>query len=69
MSFLGYIIHINVLAAGLEKVKAVVKWLKPKNELEIRSFLGIIGYYKRFVEDFCKIIGHLTRLAYKRSKV
>ena len=35
-----------------EKVKALMSWERPKSVFEIRSFLGLVGYYKRFIEDF-----------------
>jgi hypothetical protein len=37
------------------KVEAVVKWERPKNVSEIHSFLGLVGYYRRFIEGFFKI--------------
>ena len=35
-----------------EKVEAVMSWERPKPFFEIRSFLGLVGYYKKFIEDF-----------------
>ena len=52
----------EVRASGVsmdpEKVKAVMSWERPKSVFEIRSFLGFVGYYKRFIEDFSRL-GHL----------
>jgi hypothetical protein len=44
------------------KVKAVLKWEKPTNVIEIRSFLGLAGYYRRFIEGFSTIASSLTKL-------
>ena len=35
-----------------EKVEAVMNWERPKSVFEIHSFLGLVGYYRRFIEDF-----------------
>ena len=44
------------------KVEAVENWPKPKSVSEVRSFLGLAGYYRRFVEGFSKIALPLTQL-------
>ena len=62
VSFLGHVISGNGLAVDPEKIKVVVEWPTPKSVTEIRSFLGMAGYYKKFVEGFSKIAGPLTRL-------
>ena len=48
-----------------EKVEAVMSWEKPKSDFEIRCFLGLVGYYRRFIEDFAS---PMTRLTRKRVK-
>ena len=40
------------VSVDLGKVKAVMSWERPKSVFEIRIFLGLAGYYKRFIEDF-----------------
>ena len=40
------------VSVDLGKVKAVMSWERPKSAFEIRIFLGVAGYYKRFIEDF-----------------
>jgi hypothetical protein len=51
-----------------KKVEAIVNWARLTNALEVRSFLGLVGYYRKFVEDFSKIVGPLTRLTQKKVK-
>ena len=47
------------------KVEVVTKWERPKNVFEVRSFLGLVGYYRRFVETFSPIACPVTRLTRK----
>ena len=51
-----------------EKVEAVMSWERPKSVSEIRSFLGLVGYYRRFIEDFSRLAAPMTRLTRKRVK-
>ena len=44
------------------KIEAVIKWKQPTTVTEIRSFLGLVGYYRRFVQDFARIATPLTQL-------
>ena len=50
--FLGHVVSASGVLVDLEKVEAVMSWERPKSVFEIRSFLGLIGYYMRFIEDF-----------------
>ena len=50
------------------KIDAVLNWKRPTNATEVRSFLGLAGYYRRFVEGFSKLAGPLTHLTKKETK-
>jgi hypothetical protein len=56
------------VAIDPEKVKAVVELTRLTNVFEIRSFLGLIGYYRRFIEGFSKFSGPLTTLTWKNAR-
>ena len=47
------------------KVEVVTNWERPKNVFEVRSFLGLARYYRRFVENFSRIACPMTRLTHK----
>ena len=49
-----------------EKVEAMMGWERPKSVFEIRSFLGLVGYYRGFIEDFFRIAAPMTRLIGRR---
>ena len=66
--FLGHVISRAGIYVDPRKIEAIVNWEQPKNVSEVRSFLGLAGYYKRFVEHFSLIVASLTRLTRKRVK-
>ena len=51
-----------------EKVEAMMSWERLKSVFEIRSFLGLAGYYRRFIEDFSRLAAPMTRLTRKEVK-
>ena len=51
-----------------EKVEAMMSWEKPKLVFKIRSFLGLTGYYRWFIEDFSRLVAPMTRLTLKEVK-
>ena len=60
--FLGHVVSASGVSVDQEKVEAVMSWERPKSVFEIRSFLGLAGYYKRFIEDFSRLTAPMTRL-------
>jgi hypothetical protein len=62
VSFLGHIISEGGISVDPNKVKDVLSWNTPQNILDIRSVLGLAGYYRRFIEGFSKISKHMTEL-------
>ncbi|KAJ8773394.1 hypothetical protein K2173_028571 [Erythroxylum novogranatense] len=66
--FLGHVISERGVHVDPQKIEAVVKWEAPKNVAEVRSFLGLAGYYKRFVEGFSLIVAPLSKLTRKNQK-
>ena len=44
----------------LEKVEAIMSWERSKSFFEILSFLGLVGYYRRFIEDFSRLVMPMT---------
>ena len=51
-----------------KKVEVVAQWPRLTNVIEIKSFLGLTRYYKKFIKDFSKIVASLTRLTRKQEK-
>ncbi|WVZ59152.1 hypothetical protein U9M48_009344 [Paspalum notatum var. saurae] len=68
VAFLGHIVTAKGVAVDPEKVRAVSEWQQPTNVTEVRSFLGLAGYYRRFIEGFAKIAGPLFALQKKGAK-
>jgi hypothetical protein len=67
VAFLRNVISAGGISVDPSKVKDVLNWMPPMNALEIRSFLGLTGYYRRFIKDFSKIAKPLTRLLEKNK--
>jgi transposase InsO family protein len=65
IGFLGHVVSAEGVRTDEEKTRAVAEWPIPKNLHEVRSFLGLCGYYRRFVQDFAKIAAPLHALAGK----
>ena len=56
------------VSVDLEKVEAIMSWERLKSVFEICSFLGLAGYYRRFIEDFSRLAAPMTRLTRKEVK-
>jgi hypothetical protein len=63
--FLGHIISNGEISVDPAKVKEIMEWRVPTTVTEIRSFLGLAGYYRRFIEGFSKIAKPMTSLLEK----
>jgi hypothetical protein len=50
--YLGHIISKEGINVDLEKIKSIEEWTTPRNVTEVRSFMGLVGYYERFIEGF-----------------
>jgi hypothetical protein len=68
LPFLGDILSKNGVLVDLSKVQEVMDWKTPTTVSEVRSFLGLAGYYHRFIPDFSKIAKPMTSLLQKDYK-
>ena len=68
VTFLGHVISAEGVYVDLQKIEAIVNWKPPTNVTEIRSFLGLAGYYRKLVEGFSKLAAPLTKLTRKEEK-
>jgi len=66
--FLGHVISEKGISVDLKKIEAILKWERPTNVTEIHNFLGLTGYYRRFIEGFSTIASPITRLTRKEVK-
>jgi hypothetical protein len=66
--FLGHVISLEGITVDLGKVCDVLDWKPPKSVHQVRSFLGLVGYYQRFILNFSKISKLITELLKKNTK-
>nr|GEV86904.1 putative reverse transcriptase domain-containing protein [Tanacetum cinerariifolium] len=66
VQFLGHVIDSRGIHVDPAKIESIKDWASPKTPTEIRQFLGLAGYYKRFIEEFLKITKSMTKLTQKR---
>lgn len=65
--FLGSVVSTNGLSMDPEKFKAILEWPIPQNIIEVKSFHGLVNFYKRLIRNFSGIISPLTD--YTRGKI
>jgi len=68
IGFLGVIIGPNGIEMEVEKVNGVLSWPQPKNVKDVRKFLGLTNYYRRFIKDFAQIARPINVLTQKDEK-
>ena len=68
VSFLGHIVSKERIRVDPKKIEVVVEWKPPRNVTEVRSFLGLADYYRRFVKGFSMTATPMTRLLQKNVK-
>ncbi|XP_074326624.1 putative mitochondrial protein AtMg00860 [Apium graveolens] len=68
VAFLGHIVSADGIKVDPAKVEAITNWPRPSTTTEVRSFLGLAGYCRRFVEGFSTIAMSLTQLTRKSNK-
>ena len=68
VKFLGHIVSALGVSVDLKKVDIVMSWERLKLVFEIRSFLKLAGYYRRFIEGFSRLAAPMTRLTQKGVK-
>ncbi|GJS45266.1 putative reverse transcriptase domain-containing protein [Tanacetum coccineum] len=67
VQFLGHVIDSNGVHVDPAKIKAIKNWAAPTTPTEVRQFLGLAGYYRRFIKDFSLISKPLTKLTQKNK--
>ncbi|XP_024978989.1 uncharacterized protein LOC112516199 [Cynara cardunculus var. scolymus] len=68
VQFLGHVVTQDGVKVDPSKIEAMMNWEPPKSPSEIRSFLGLAGYYRRFIQDFSKVASSLAALTRKNVK-
>ena len=65
--YLGHIISHEGVGVDLEKISTMVEWPQPRSTCAMRGFLGLTGYYRKFIQDYGKIAAPLTQMLRKNS--
>jgi hypothetical protein len=68
VAFLGHVLSVEGVAVDLAKIEAMKEWEQPRNVIEVRSFLGLAGYYRRFIGNVSKIARPMTNLLKKTKE-
>nr|GEZ66864.1 putative reverse transcriptase domain-containing protein [Tanacetum cinerariifolium] len=69
VQFLGHVIDSRGIHVDPAKIKSIKDWASPKTPTEIHQFLGLTGYYRRFIEWFLKIAKPMTKLTQKKKEL
>ena len=67
VEYLGHVISHESVKVDPNKIKAIKEWTKPANISKLRGFLGLTGYYQRFIKNYADITAPLTNLLNKNS--
>ena len=67
VDFLGMIVGRDGIKMDQTKVKAILDWPEPKNVKEVRSFLGLANFYRRFIKDYVHVAHPLHNLTKKEE--
>ena len=67
--YLGHIISEEGIFVDPEKIEAIMNWPTTRNVTDVRSFMGLVGYYRRFSEGFSKVAHSITSLQKNGDKV
>ena len=65
---MGHIISDEGISVDPENIEAIMNWPTPRNVIDVRSFMGLAGYYRRFIEGFSKVAHSITSLQKKGIK-
>ncbi|GKC18113.1 hypothetical protein Tco_1014895, partial [Tanacetum coccineum] len=65
VQFLGHVIDSRGIHVDPAKIESIKDWASPKSPTEILQFVGLAGYYQRFIEGFLKIAKSMTKLTHK----
>lgn len=69
VAFLGHVVTPDGVKPNPSKLEAVENYPLPKNQKEIKSFLGLVGYYRKFIPKFAKLVSPLTRCLKKGATI
>ena len=62
INYLGHVVGYNGVSTDPKKIKAITEWPRPTTVAEVRSFLGFVSYYRRFIPNFSKVAKPLNKL-------
>jgi hypothetical protein len=65
VEYLGHIIYRKGAKVDPKKIRAIIEWTKPKNISKLRGFIGLVGYYRRFIKNYSHLTTHLKNILKK----